>query len=502
MSYAEQAVPNGLAQAFVIGREFVGDDPVALILGDNIFHGDGLSDQLQRVASNPEGATIFGYHVQDPQRYGVAEFDKDGRVVGLQEKPEHPKSSYAVVGLYFYDNAVLDIARDLKPSKRGEYEITDVNIAYLDQKQAPARGVQPGDGLARHRDPRGLAPGGQLHPGDRASPGPEGRLPGGDRLPDGLHRRRSRSRHLAGMLRNEYGRYLLGTSSRNASRYERHRDRAPRRPDRSSPASSATIGATSSRPGASPGSRPAGLPVRFEQDNLSCSSTRRPPRAALPVPDAQGKLVSVLQGEVFDVAVDIRVGSPTFGRIGKGRRSRPRTPASSTSPKGSPTGSWSRAPAPPSSPTSAPRAYDPAGQCSIVWDDPDIGIDWPARLPPALAQGPRRPPAPRRPRDRRLPNPYQGPDLTEPIPAMPEAVPFAPVVMGPGRRSSCSGSCPPARAAVACLVGRLADSCRRPGSPTDVAGSSSPTGSCPPALPSDQWTTKARVIGAVRLAGG
>ena len=135
LSYAEQAVPNGLAQAFVIGRDFVGDDPVALILGDNIFHGDGLSDQLQRVAANPEGATIFGYHVQDPERYGVAEFDRDGRVIGLQEKPENPKSNYAVVGLYFYDNAVLDIARDLKPSKRGEYEITDVNIAYLHEKK-------------------------------------------------------------------------------------------------------------------------------------------------------------------------------------------------------------------------------------------------------------------------------------------------------------------------------------------------------------------------------
>jgi glucose-1-phosphate thymidylyltransferase len=131
LSYAEQAVPNGLAQAFVIGREFVGDDPVALILGDNIFHGDGLSEQLQRVAASPEGATIFGYHVKDPERYGVAEFDANGRVVGLQEKPEHPKSSYAVVGLYFYDNDVLDIARDLKPSRRGEYEITDVNIEYL-----------------------------------------------------------------------------------------------------------------------------------------------------------------------------------------------------------------------------------------------------------------------------------------------------------------------------------------------------------------------------------
>ena len=135
LSYAEQAVPNGLAQAFVIGREFVGRDPVALVLGDNIFHGDGLSEQVQRVAATGEGATIFGYHVKDPERYGVAEFDADGKVLGLEEKPARPKSSYAVVGLYFYDNQVLDIARDLKPSKRGEYEITDVNIEYLRRGQ-------------------------------------------------------------------------------------------------------------------------------------------------------------------------------------------------------------------------------------------------------------------------------------------------------------------------------------------------------------------------------
>ena len=135
LSYAEQAVPNGLAQAFVIGRDFVGKSPTALILGDNIFHGDSLSEQLQRVAADPEGATIFGYHVNDPERYGVAEFDKDGRVVDLQEKPENPKSPYAVVGLYFYDNDVLDIARDLAPSKRGEYEITDVNRTYLQRRR-------------------------------------------------------------------------------------------------------------------------------------------------------------------------------------------------------------------------------------------------------------------------------------------------------------------------------------------------------------------------------
>jgi glucose-1-phosphate thymidylyltransferase len=129
--YAPQVEPNGLAQAFVIGRSFVGRDGVSLVLGDNIFYGEGLIALLQRAASRTSGATIFGYPVADPERYGVAELDSAGRVVGIEEKPKKPKSPYAVTGLYFYDNRVLDIARDLKPSKRGEYEITDVNNAYI-----------------------------------------------------------------------------------------------------------------------------------------------------------------------------------------------------------------------------------------------------------------------------------------------------------------------------------------------------------------------------------
>ena len=135
ISYAEQAVPNGLAQAFVIGREFVGNDTAALVLGDNIFHGHGLSELLQGVARQTRRATIFGYHVKDPERYGVAEFDRDGRVIDIQEKPTQPRSKFAVVGLYFYDNEVLDIAQNLTPSKRGEYEITDVNREYLRRGQ-------------------------------------------------------------------------------------------------------------------------------------------------------------------------------------------------------------------------------------------------------------------------------------------------------------------------------------------------------------------------------
>ncbi len=131
LSYAEQVRPEGLAQAFVIGREFVGSAPVALVLGDNIIYGHGILDQLQRAASSTSGATIFGYWVRDPERYGVAEVNGEGRVLSIEEKPKHPRSHYAVVGLYFYDNAVLDVAAGIAPSGRGELEITDVNKAYL-----------------------------------------------------------------------------------------------------------------------------------------------------------------------------------------------------------------------------------------------------------------------------------------------------------------------------------------------------------------------------------
>jgi len=131
LSYAAQPRPEGLAQAFIIGREFVGRDAVALALGDNIFYGEALSAGVREAAARASGATVFAYRVRDPERYGVVEFDAGGRAVSIEEKPSRPRSSYAVVGLYFYDNRVLDVAANLKPSPRGELEITDVNRAYL-----------------------------------------------------------------------------------------------------------------------------------------------------------------------------------------------------------------------------------------------------------------------------------------------------------------------------------------------------------------------------------
>jgi glucose-1-phosphate thymidylyltransferase len=145
LSYVVQPSPDGLAQAFILGEKFIGKDPVCLILGDNIFYGHGFTESLRRAASRDRGATVFAYYVKDPERYGVVHFDKQGKALGIEEKPKQPKSSFAVTGLYFYDNGIVDVAKNLKPSARGELEITDANVAYLNkgtlQVETIGRGV-------------------------------------------------------------------------------------------------------------------------------------------------------------------------------------------------------------------------------------------------------------------------------------------------------------------------------------------------------------------------
>ena len=187
LRYAVQPQPEGIAQAIVIGRDFIGTEPLGLILGDNIFYGHGLPDLLHTAAARRVGATVFAYRVRDPERYGVVEFDPAGRATSLAEKPARPRSQYAVTGLYFYDNRVVDIAAQLSPSARGELEITDVNLAYLRSRSLYVEKLGRGSRLAGHGHARIAAPGRQFHPRPARTPGLDDRLRRGNRLLPGLY---------------------------------------------------------------------------------------------------------------------------------------------------------------------------------------------------------------------------------------------------------------------------------------------------------------------------
>ena len=190
IDYAVQPSPDGLAQAFLIGEEHIGEESVALILGDNIFYGGGLGRML-RSYTDIDGAVVFGYRVANPSAYGVVDFDENGKALSLEEKPARPRSAYAVPGLYFYDNDVVGMARSLKPSARGELEITDLNQLYLDAGRLRVVELPARVGLARHRDVRGPQRRQQLRAHPRGAAGHQDRVPGGGGLADGLHLRRA-----------------------------------------------------------------------------------------------------------------------------------------------------------------------------------------------------------------------------------------------------------------------------------------------------------------------
>ena len=185
LTYAVQPSPDGLAQAFIIGDDFIGDDTVAMVLGDNIFAGHGLKKRLKAAVENAEtgkGATVFGYYVDDPERFGIVEFDKDGKAVSIEEKPEHPKSNYCVTGLYFYDNRVVEYAKNLKPSARGELEITDLNRIYLENNTLNVELLGQGFTWLDTGTHESLGGGNQLCKNYGKPSAQKDRLPGGDRL--------------------------------------------------------------------------------------------------------------------------------------------------------------------------------------------------------------------------------------------------------------------------------------------------------------------------------
>ena len=377
--YARQPRPEGLAQAFVIGKEFIGGGSVCLVLGDNIFYGQGLTKSLVRARERKTGATVFGYWVRDPQRYGVVAFDKEGKALSIEEKPKQPASNYAVTGLYFYDNQVLDIAANLRPSARGELEITDVNTTYLERGQ-----------LHVERFGRGIA-----------------------WLDTGTHESLMEASNFIEVIENRQGlkvacveeiAYRKGfIDAAQVKKLARPLGKKPVREipsgyDHSGKGAALKIiatdlaGAVIIEPAVYEDSRGYFMETfernryadavggrEFVQDNLSFSVKNTLRGLHFQIRRPQAKLVQVVSGEVFDVAVDLRPGSGTYGRW-TGIRLSEKNRRQLFIPEGFAHGFCVL------SETAfflykCSAFYDPSDEGGILWSDPTIGIDWPVAAP-------------------------------------------------------------------------------------------------------------------------
>jgi glucose-1-phosphate thymidylyltransferase len=383
LQYAIQPSPDGLAQAFIIGRDFVGNGDSALVLGDNIFYGHEFAHDLKLAGQQASGATVFAYHVHDPERYGVVEFDAAGQAISLEEKPTQPKSNYAVTGLYFYDNQVLDIARDLKPSPRGELEITDVNRVYLERQQLNVQVMGRGHAWLDTGTHESLLDASQFIATIEKRQGLKVACPEEIAFRKGWVDAAQLEALAQPMLKNPLrpildecfeGKGVLMRSTPTAIPDALILEPKVFGDDRGFFYESYNQQAFQAA---------TGLDVTFVQDNHSKSARNVLRGLHYQVEQPQGKLVRVVQGEVFDVAVDIRKGSKTFG-LWVGQILSAENKKQLWVPPGlahgfvvlSETAEFLY---------KTTDYYAPAHERCIAWNDPDLAIDWQMQGEPLLS---------------------------------------------------------------------------------------------------------------------